>query len=234
MISVFTMAFNEEVLLQFMIDHYRSRFPGCEIYVYDNESTDRTAEIALANNCHVIPYLTNGQVDDKKLTEHKNSCWKQSKTDWVLVCDVDELLDINQSDLINEETLGTTIIKSEGYNMVNMEDNFDLAEITHGARCLPYDKSYLFNKRLIKEINYAPGGHNCSPIGNIAYSNKAYLLYHYNGINIEYHVQRHILTGQRMSEVNRSNGWGNQYLISPEQKRQAMLHARTYATKVKL
>jgi len=29
MITVHTMAYNEEVLIQFMIDHYRSRFPKC-------------------------------------------------------------------------------------------------------------------------------------------------------------------------------------------------------------
>lgn len=232
MLSVFTMAFNEGKLLQFMIDHYRSRFPLCEIFVYDNESTDNTAEIAIANNCHVIPYYTNGTVDDSKLTNHKNNCWKSANTDWVAVIDVDELLDINESQLLHESSLGTTIIKSEGYNMVNMEDNFDLINIKYGSRCSPYDKSYIFNKKFIKEISYAPGGHHCNPIGKATYSANAYLLYHYNCINIEYQVERHLLTAQRMSELNKKNKWGNQYLVSAEEKRNAMLHSRTYAIKI--
>ena len=103
MITVYTMAFNEEILMQFMIDHYRSRFPNCHIVVYDYESTDKTAEIANNNNCEVINYSTNNEVDDEKLRHLKNNCWKNAATDWVLVCDVDEMLDINEQQLIEED-----------------------------------------------------------------------------------------------------------------------------------
>ena len=57
MITVYTMAYNEEVFLQYMIDHYRSKFPNCHIVVYDNQSTDRTIEIALRNNCEVQNFI---------------------------------------------------------------------------------------------------------------------------------------------------------------------------------
>lgn len=232
MITIHTMAFNEGILLQFMIDHYRSRFSGCNIVVYDNESTDNTAEIALKNNCEVYPHITHGLVDDLKLRELKNNCWKTARTDWVLVCDVDELLDINTAQLEQEQNIGTTIIRSEGYNMVNMEDNFDFTNIKYGSRCSPYDKSYLFNRKVVHEINYEAGGHRANPIGQIKHSDTVYKLYHYNCINIEYNVARHILTAQRIGDVNRRNGWGLQYLVSPEEKRAAMLYSRTYATKI--
>ncbi len=232
MITIHTMAFNEAVFLQFMIDHYRSRFPNCHIVVYDNESTDDTAKIALQNNCEVRPHITNGIVDDAKLRDLKNNCWKNASTDWVLVCDVDELLDINMQQLQEETATDVTIIQSEAYNMVNMEDNFDFINIKYGARCPPYDKSYLFNKKYIREINYEAGGHKVNPNGIVKYSNKQYKLYHYNCINIEYNVARHVLTAQRLGEVNRKNGWGSQYLVPLEQKRSAMLHSRTYVTKI--
>ena len=74
-----------------MIDHYRERFPGCRIVVNDNMSTDRTAQIARANCCEVI-IDTNFRKIDAPLTKIKNSCWKTASTDWVLVCDLDELL----------------------------------------------------------------------------------------------------------------------------------------------
>lgn len=233
MITVHTMAFNEEPLIQFMIDHYRERFPNCHIVVYDNESTDKTAEIARSNGCEIREHKTNAQVDDIKLRYLKNNCWKNAQTDWVVVCDVDELLDITEDDLKKEEATGTTIINSEGYNMVNMEDNFDLANIKFGSRCEPYDKKYFFNKKFVKEINYAAGAHTCVPVGLVKYSDKTYTLYHYNCINIEWNVERHLLTAKRMSEVNKKSGMGSQYLVAPEQKRAAMLHSRTYAKRIR-
>jgi hypothetical protein len=80
MITIYTIAYNEEIFIQFMIDHYRSRFPNCHIVVYDNESTDNTVAIAKANNCEVITYCTNNQIQDRKYLEIKNNCWKKSKT----------------------------------------------------------------------------------------------------------------------------------------------------------
>ena len=85
MITVYTIAYNEAVFIQFMIDHYRARFPDCRIVVYDNMSADRTVNIALTNGCEVIPFDTNGQLQDRRYIEIKNSCWKDATTDWVLI-----------------------------------------------------------------------------------------------------------------------------------------------------
>src|SRR3989344_6620786 len=133
MITVYTLTYNEEVMIQFMIDHYRARFPGCRIGVNDNMSTDNTVKIARANGCEVI-IDTNFRKLDEPLTKIKNSCWKQAQTDWVLVCDLDELLDINEAELKEEEKAGTTIIRSEGYDMVDMEDTLDVPGMKYGAR----------------------------------------------------------------------------------------------------
>lgn len=211
------MAFNEELLMQFMIDHYRSRFPDCKIIVYDNESTDNTAQIAKDNGCEIRPYLTNGKVDDELLKNHKNNCWKSADTNWVLVCDVDELLDIDINDLKNEEALGVSIIKPEGYNMINHEENLDFKSITYGARETAYDKYYLFNKSLINEINYNHGAHVASPIGVIKFSDKAYKLYHYKCINFRRIIERSKMTVARHSDINIKNNWGHNN-TAPEQQ----------------
>jgi len=211
MITVYTMAYNEEVMMQFMIDHYRSRFPQCKIVVYDNESTDATAAISLANNCEVITYCTNAQVDDDKLRNLKNNCWKTATTDWVLVCDVDELLEINEDQLKEEDSLGTTIIKSEAYNMVNLEDNYNLAAMDHGSRCSSYDKDYLFKRAVIKEINYVPGGHYTNPVGINKNSSKLYRAYHYINIHPELTFKKYQYTKIRLSEINKKMGWGVHY-----------------------
>lgn len=216
MITIYSLAFNEEVFIQFFIDHYRTRFPNCNIVIYDNMSTDKTVEIAKSNNCTVIPYDTNNQISDRKYLEIKNNCWKNAQTDWVLVCDMDELLDVNQQDLEEEDKLSTTIIKSQAFNMINMEDNFDLKNIKYGSRCEPYDKSYCFKKSVISEINYTPGCHTCMPRGQVKYSNHPYILWHYKSINPDYQIARYKLYESRLSPDNRKNGWGNHYSQSEE------------------
>lgn len=232
MITVYTMAYNEEVLMQFMLDHYRSRFPNCKIIAYDNQSTDNTVDILSKNGCEIRQYISNNQIDDFKLRNHKNNCWKDAETDWVLVCDVDELLDINESDLKKEESLGNTIISSEGWNMVNMENNFDFPNIKYGFRASQYDKSYLFNRKFIKEINYVPGGHFSNPIGLVKKSTNAYKLYHYKYINPDYHVKRYKMTADRLSETNKTHGMGLYYIDTPEHIRESFEAERTRVVKV--
>lgn len=226
------MAYNEEILLQFMIDHYRSRFPNCHIVVNDNESTDKTKEIALNNNCEVLTYSTNSLVDDIKLRDLKNNCWKSAQTDWVLVCDVDELLDINEKDLILEDQLGSTIIKSEGYTMVNMDDNYDFKNIKHGIRDTQYDKFFLFNKKAILDINYECGAHKANPIGSIKFSNIAYKLYHWRFIHPDLTIIRNKLTAPRLSAVNLQTGMGAYVLESEETSYKAFKDIRTRVKKI--
>lgn len=228
------MAYNEEVFLQYMIDHYKSRFNNCNIVLFDNESTDNTVQIAKNNNCLVQNYPTNKQVDDFKLRDLKNNCWKTATTDWVLVCDVDELLDINEQDLKSEENNGVTIIKSEGYNMVNMENNYDFANIKYGTRVNQYDKSYLFNKKHIIDINYACGCHNATPKGNVKFSDKAYKLYHYKCINPDYVVQRYKMTADRLSAINKANGMGSYYFDTEENIRRGFEYGRIEAMKIRV
>ena len=215
MITIYTIAYNEQVLLQFMIDHYRQRFPDCKIVVYDNMSTDRTKQIALNNKCTVIPYDTKNKLNDHIYLEIKNNCWKQAETDWVLICDVDELLDITKQNLLLEQKKGTTIVMSEAYQMINMKNNFNLKEINRGVRDPGYDKKFLFNKQYIKEINYGIGCHGCEPVGNIILSQNKYKLYHYKYINQSYHIKRYKLFESRLSDFNLTNKIGMGYCISP-------------------
>lgn len=216
MIHIYMIAYNEDVILQYTIDHYRERFPTAKFTIYDNESTDKTKEIALQNGCEVVNWPTNNQVNEYKITELKNNCWKNATTDWVLVCDPDELLDINEQQLKEEETKGFTVIKSEGWNMVNMKDNYDLANIKHGTRVSQYDKAYLFNKKFINAINYSHGCHSCSPSGLFKKSDTAYKLYHYKCINPDYLVQRFKWTAARLSDANKKAGMGSYWLEANE------------------
>lgn len=232
MITVYTISYNEELLMQFMIDHYRTRFPGCHIVVYDNMSSDKTVEIAEDNGCEVIPYDTDNQIQDRRYIEIKNSCWKNALTDWVLVCDIDELLDINTAELKAEESVNTSIIRSKGYNMVNMEDDLDIAAIKYGAREVGYDKSCLFNKKFIEEIGYEIGCHKCNPIGTIVYSSNKYRLYHYIFINEKLTIEKYRMYGARLSPENLKHRWSRHYLYTAEQIRDKYERVRSQAVKL--
>ena len=217
-LTIYTISFNEELILEFMIRHYRSRFPACQIVVFDNESTDRTAAIAQDNGCIVIPHKTNGKFYDSGQIRVKNNCWKSATTDWVLVCDTDELLDIDEHELRRIES-STTIVRSIGYNMINMRDDYDLDSMTHGSQCHLYSKNYLFNRIAISEINYGAGAHASHPIGDVRPSAVAYPAYHYRCIHPERTFEKIQQIRARLSDENICKGWGTQYMRDVSLKR---------------
>lgn len=226
MITVYIVVYNEEILLPYTIYFYRTRFPDCRIFIFDNGSTDKTIDIARNNKCEISIFDTNNEIDDEKLIALKNNFWKKATTKWVLVCDCDELIDIDEHQLRHEDKIGTTIISSEAYNMVNVYGGMNIASIKHGCREVTYDKSVLFNRTEILEMNYLEGAHKCNPAGNIKYSNTKYKFYHYRFIDVDYMIERYCQYRQRLSEKNINNGWGSQYLEPESQIRERFKSAK--------
>jgi glycosyltransferase involved in cell wall biosynthesis len=236
MITVFTLTYNEEIMLPHFINHYRNNFKNCRIIIFDNESTDSTVEIARKNNCEVITYKTNNKIVDSKYLEIKNNCWKESNTNWNIVCDCDEFCDINENDLKQEEVIGTSIFKFTGYHMINMSEDSNsifINELNHGIRSSWHDKVLLFDKSKILEMNYLPGCHECKPNGNIKYSDKIYNLYHYKYIGENYFVDRHINYSKRLSEENLKFRWGHHYLQEENTMRKNFKELKKTAKKIK-
>lgn len=239
MVTIYALAYNEELMLPFFIAHYRSMFPsGCKIIIYDNMSTDKTRQIAEEAGCEVWGYDTKGRLDDQTYLRIKNNCWKDAATDWVMIVDIDEFCHIGEGDLVElgEKRLTPSF---HAYNMVNMHDNLDIQNIDHGFREPFYDKVYCFNKTIIEEINYAPGCHICSPKvrGSNSPSVKLntlgpYLTCHYKYINPDYMVNRHAEFNKRLSLENRQQGYGIHYQNSEEQIRREFYWARVKAKQV--
>ena len=225
MVTIYNISFNEEIILQKFIDHYKYQFPNCEIVIYDNQSTDKTKEIALKNGCKILEYNSNNEIRDDLYLEIKNNCWKQAKTDWVLICDTDEFLDINQEQLEKEDC---SIILSKGYNMVNLEDDLIFDNIKFGIRAKQYDKYYLFNKSKIKEINYEAGCHSANPKGEIKFSKNVYNLFHYTMLSEQYLVDRYKRNFERLSKENKKYGWGIQYSDSEQTIRDRFTTAKKW------
>jgi hypothetical protein len=218
-ITIYTITYNEEIVLPFFIEHYRKNFPNCRIVIYDNESTDSTVEIAKKNNCEVILYNTNNQISDRTYLDIKNNCWLNSKTHWNIICDCDEFCDITEHKIIEEDKKNVSIINLSGYDMVNLSDDensIQIRELTNGYKNNFYNKSLIFNKEKILSINYEPGCHKANPIGVINYSDVDFKLLHYKYIGMNYLVLRYELFENRLSDENKKLGWGVHYRQTKE------------------
>ena len=219
-VHVYTITYNEEIMLPQFINHYRNCFPNCNITVYDNESTDNTVEIANNNNCEVISWTSNNTIRDDLYLQIKNNCWKTSIADWVVVVDCDEFVNITADWL---DLIPSNIIRTEGWDMIG-DDGFDVTEITKGIRSPGYDKPCIFKRADFKEINYLPGCHHAQPETHhnltIHFNNVPVKLWHYKWINLPYVIERYKEFNQRLSDVNKQYGWGIQYTFTEDKLRQ--------------
>jgi glycosyltransferase involved in cell wall biosynthesis len=219
MITVYTIAYNEEQFIGYFIKWYRDRFKDCRIVVYDNESTDNTVQICLDNNVEVISYSTNGKLSDSKYLEIKNNCWRDARTEWVVVCDVDELLSIRPKTLnrFNEE--GVTVVKAIGYTMVKQR-GVEYKDVCMGVRDLNYDKPCLFNVAKVNRVKYTAGCHRGEFQGviKISESNRP-PLYHHKYMDIDKLVDRYKMYSDRLSDENKRKMWGFHYQWSKKKIR---------------
>ena len=209
-LTIFTITYNEQVILPYFIKWYRDRFPNCKIVVYDNESTDGTKNICLNTpNLQYIPYHTGNKLSDSTYLKIKNNAWKHADTDWVIVCDVDEFLDMDEQKL--KLYSSCPLFKCKGFNMCNVENLRDITEIKHGVRAIQYDKTILFNRSSIKEINYSAGCHSCEPKGFAIYPILNPHLYHMKFIDVNLLVNKYKSYASRLSDENKEMRWGYHY-----------------------
>lgn len=236
MITIFTIAYNEELMLPFFVLHYRKNFPDCRIVIYNNMSTDRTKDLAVSLGCEVIDYDTGGKLSDQTYLDIKNNCWKRIETEdgdrWVMIVDMDEFCEINDAQLSAESHAGVTVIDFIGYNMVNHANNFDITGITQGVRAPSYDKRYCFNAAKIFEINYLPGCHRANPRGLFITSLGQYRCLHYKYVQIDYMIKRHAHYASRLSDENIKKGWGFHYKFSPDAITEEFIQAQHNAIKI--
>lgn len=213
-IEAFIIMYNEREILPMVIRHYQ-KFCG-KITFFDNFSTDDSQLIAESMGCDVKKFGKKGELSDQAYLDVKNQCWKNSDADWVIVCDCDEVLFINEN--MNQRLARIrfeekTIIKTQGWQIYSNEmPKEDLLEITTGYKFDNYSKSIIFNPKAIKEINYKPGCHICHPFGDVVYSDETFYILHYRTIGgVDRQIKRYKEYCRRMSIQNRRMGWGSHY-----------------------
>lgn len=193
-VDVFALCYNEEHILQAFIDHYKNYF-NANITFWDNESSDNSVNIILANGCTYHSYYSGGKMDEGNLLAIKNQCWKQSKADFVIVCDADEFLEVPT------DIDGCTLIKTMGFDMIGEPDS------RLGVLNQIYSKYIMFSPKDIQEINYSAGCHYCTPVGKIVQNELHALMLHRKYISEEHIIKRYESYSQRNSETNRMNGY---------------------------
>lgn len=221
-IEAYILVWNEMAILPLVIKHYQK---FCDrIVILDNHSSDGSAEYAKSVGCEVVKFGDHTFNDQHNL-EIKNSCWKGSQADWVIVCDCDEVLWWGMSYGSTKawieyiaKTETPTIIKTIGWQiMSNYMPKDDILEITNGYRFDNYSKFIIFNPKAIQEINYNPGAHRINPIGDVRYSDESLYVLHYKHIGgVDRTIQRYREYQPRMSRLNRRKGYGVHYDRSVE------------------
>ena len=220
-INIFLLCYNEELLLPHTIKFYKTNFPNATIHIVDNYSTDSSCDIAEKNDCKIIKYDSNGQQDERILIGVRSHIWKKHVTEgWVIMCDMDEWLNITEADLENEENMGKTIITTNGVNMVGESNTIDfsdinLFEIKKGVYDERYSKKICFKYPDVN-MEYWWGAHTATAYGNVLYSDKTYLLKHYNYLGEQYLIEKYCKRYER-NQKSRELGMNGHYLNDIEE-----------------
>ena len=232
-IWVYALCYNE---IHFIRNFFAAYKDADKITIYDSNSTDGSTQVAEELGATVIQIDTGDQLRDDIFIDIKNKCWKEArgKADWVIVCDLDEIFTrIVMTDGVVTYDLdlsvpfdgGFDVIKPYGYNMIGDAPSFTgdhpFIHSQNGARHPPAEKLCCFRPDRIAEINYSPGCHSANPVavsGEVSvFYDRDYKALHYLGWNRESFVLKMERGRGRLSDINKQNGWGYQYLNTKEQ-----------------
>lgn len=150
------------------------------------------------------------EVDERKVTDIKNNCWKESKADWVIIADADEfvyspwLLDILSR-------TKDTIFAPDYYDMYSDVLPSGSGQIYDEVFMGKKDKTKMniFRPSEIKEMNYDHGCHRANPTGNVSIAmSLGVRTLHMRYLSIEWVLERNKRVASRLSVINRKMGWG--------------------------
>jgi glycosyltransferase involved in cell wall biosynthesis len=211
LIEIHVITFNEEKTILDFIVFYRNNLPDVRIIAHDNESTDNTVHILKTFNCEVIPFSTDGKMDEFTLMGIRNNCWKDSTAKWIIVVDSDEFVQITPEQLTDD----FNIIKCAGFEIFGEGEIFE--ELLYGVESVGYSKPAIFKREDFVEINYAPGNHTCSPQPvegkEIKWCQKEIRLYHTKWRSWENGINKAKEIAPRVSEESKLFGWNFHYSL---------------------
>jgi hypothetical protein len=234
-IHVYAICYNEEYMLPFFLQHYFFNIQVKEITIYDNYSTDRTPAIISdfrarfpGKALNVIPYDSGGEIRDDMYIQIKNTCWKDSNCEWVIVCDMDEFIHFRNpvEDTLEALTArGIDIVRCKGYEMVAdappqfagyFSPDGMTTQVKEGAARDVHNKCLLF-KSNIAAINYGFGGHSIDTRGVLYQDQHDILMLHYKFLGLQYLIDIYAARAKRLSGFNKQHGFGFHYNYTEKQ-----------------
>jgi glycosyltransferase involved in cell wall biosynthesis len=218
-IETYVLVNNEELLVPYIMRHYGQY--GKVIFIESN-STDRTVELATTLGGWVHKYNIPDELDNIAMLDMKQSCWKGSEADWVMVVDADEF--IYHPNLIEVlERSHATVIHPTFHNMFS--ERFPTTkgqiydEVFMGTRDggMWKSKMNIFRPDQITNMNYGIGAHTATPSGNVIIdSDSGVKTFHMNFLGREYLIARYERNKKRHTQKDIENGWGQQSFWSAE------------------
>ncbi len=226
-IELYTFCYNEMDIIKWAIDYW-SMFADM-VKGYDNGSTDGSLECLQQLKWVEVKHFQTDGMNDLTVAQIKNNCWKSSNADWVVVCDMDEMLFSSEgvrTSLARAKEQGIDIIYPQWFTLVSDEVPEHTGEFLHRQRPLwtpkqTEAKPLIFQPAKFKEMNFCCGQHYCQPIANAEFfagHNGAIHCFHIERrLSPEYYIQKTKECQARRSEVNLKYGFGNQYSASESQ-----------------
>lgn len=213
-VEIYTLCHQEAKIIPYYMRHYRQYG---QPFLFEGHSTDGSAELAKSLGAIIVPLETNNEVRDDIFVGVKNNCWKQSKADWVIICDMDEFV-YHPVFIKYLSTVKETIIIPRTFEMI--ADKYPTttgqiySEVQYGFEILP--KMFLFKPRELTEISYGAGCHNAQPEGNVRINrNTEIICMHMRHLSIEHIIQRNAYLSGRLSAENKRMGWGWHVTMPP-------------------
>ena len=227
-IEVHILCYMEQDILPYTLKHYKSFGDKCSIVVHDSFSTDNSRIIAKHYGAKVVDWDTGGKLNDLLALQLKNTCWKSTHADWVIVVDADELIYFPsgvENTLEMLDLVGVSIVRPHGWEMftndwpIPMEGQI-YDHVKFGA---PddywYAKPAMFSPARVKDIQYSAGAHYATAhlfngqvifTKELEFTDPRVLLLHCKHLGpVERIARKYKDQRERLSEINVKNKWGN-------------------------
>ncbi len=209
-VETFIMAHNEEFLMPYILRHYTL---FSDVIILENNSTDKTVEIAESfPRTKVLRLKTDDVKDNQWIIDVKNSVYKSSKADYVIVVDADEF--VYHKDIISvlkeAKKTGGEIVTTDWYEMCStflpsgQGQIYDEIKTGHSGR----PKVNIFSPKI--DINYEVGCHKSHP-NTDKYFHSSIKTMHFRNISLDWVFQRNERDRKRLSKRNIERGWSYQY-----------------------
>lgn len=233
-IHLYTLCYNEMDVLPFVIDYWK--YLGItKAVVYDNGSNDGSVEFLSQFNWIEIRHFQTEGMNDTVQAEIKNKCWKETKdkdVDFVIVCDMDEIIfSTNLNEILEEmKTKDYNAMVSPLYGICEDFKPEHVDNVLLHTQCHKYykqqmnrqyqdmSKIMLFDPNKIDDMRFAVGCHSANPIPKLKLliTDKAVTIHIDKGFGIQYQIEKRKIMNDNLSEENKKKHYCFQYGYTPE------------------